>query len=298
MSVIFKRTFSVYLILLFVFSQAAIAKTCPCPPPGYDSPACVQPQQPCCQSQQCCPVQQPCCPQPCCENSCCPAPSCCENDCDCGCSDPCNPCAKIEHLCTNKNSPVNLVKICGCQAIVEQHSVIEAAFGQRVFSKKLCPGDKITFTLPNGLWTCEGRKILPACSQIIARVECIIPPKALNKNAKISLKFTCVLLPDGRAYPICARIFNTEGMLKETKLMAAGKVALWTIGLFGVGAGLGAAIGSATGNAGKAALTIGMPVGFGVGLLTGLLSPGLHYRAKCGEKVLIQLTDNFCVNLN
>ncbi len=303
MNIILKKLFSVYLILFFVFSQAAFAKsidkTCPCPPPGYDAPACVQPQQ-CCPVPSSCPAQQ-CCGQsvgqPCCENSCC-QPTCgCENDCDCGCSDPCRPCAKIEHLCTNKHSPVNLVKICGCQAVVEQHSVIEANLGQRVFSKKLCPGDKITFNLPNGLWTCEGRKILPACSQIVARVECIIPPKALNKNAKISLKFCCVLLPDGRSYPICARIFNSEGMLKETKLMAAGKVALWTVGLFGFGTGIAAACGASVRHAGQAALTIGMPVGFGVGLLTGLFSPGLHYRGKCGEKVLIQLTDCLKVDL-
>lgn len=296
MSVILKNFFSVYLILLFVFSQAAIARTmentCPCPPPGYDTPACIQPNQPCgpLPGQSCCPVQQPCC-----ENTCCPSP-CCENDCDCGCADPCCPCAKIEHLCTHKNTPVDLVKICGCQALIEQHSVIETTLGQKVFSKKLCPGDKITFNLPNGLWTREGRKLLPSCTQIVARVECVIPPKALNKNAKISLRFMCVLLPDGRSYPICARIFNSEGMLKETKLMAAGKVALWTIGLLGVGTGLGAAFGAHTRHAGQAALTVGMPVGFGVGLLTGLLSPGLHYRGKCGEKVLIQLTD--CLRLN
>lgn len=189
-----------------------------------------------------------------------------------------------------------MVKICGCKAIVQQHSVIEATFAQRVSSKRLCPGDSISFNLPHGLWTCEGRQILPNCTQIIACVDCIIPPKALNKSARISLRFRCVLLPDGTSYPICARIFNSEGMLKETKWMAAGKVAIWTVGLMGVGAGLGAAIGAGSRHAGQAALTIGMPVGFGVGLLAGLLGPGLHYRAKCGEKVLIQLTDNFCVN--
>jgi len=279
MKSIFKKVFSMGLIGFYLFIPMLSAQAaCPCQSQGCNNECCPT-------TQNCCPAPQPCC-QP--QNGNC--------ECDCACGDPCNPCAKIEHLCAHKNSPVDLVKICGCQAIVEQHSVIEATFGQRVFSKKLYPGDRITFNLPNGLWTREGRKLLPAGSQILARVECIIPPKALNKNAKISLKFNCVLLPCGRAYPIQARIFNAEGMLKETKLMAAGKVALWTIGLFGVGAGLGAAIGSASGHAGQAALTIGMPVGFGVGLLTGLLSPGLHFRAKCGEKVLIQLTDNLQID--
>lgn len=304
---IFNKVFSLGLICLYLFTPALTAqaaKTCSCPPPGYNEQARILPNQQCCPVQTCCPQQPccqeqaPCCPQqPCCEQPCSP----CGCDCGCGCESACccddNSCAKIEHLCTNKNTPVDLVKICGCRATIEQHAVIETTLGQKVFSKRLCPGDRITFTLPNGLWTREGRKLLPACSQIIARVECIVPPKALNKNAKVSLKFCCVLLPNGQSYPIQARIFNSEGMLKETKLMAAGKVALWTIGLLGVGTGLGAAFGASTRHAGQAALTIGMPVGFGVGLLTGLLSPGLHYRGKCGEKVLIQLTDCLQVNL-
>lgn len=324
MSINLKKIFSVYLILLFVVSQAAIAGNCPC------QTNCCQPQQQCCPTQQpccensccpaqtpccgqsycqtpcsenpCCQTQQPCCGQPCCGNPCCQNQGCsdscgCQSNCDC-CCDPCNSCAcaRIEHLCTNKNTPVDTVKICGCQAFVLQNVVIETTLGQKVFSKRLCPGDTISFNLPNGLWTCEGRKLIPACSQIVARVECVIPPKVFNKNAKVGLNFCYILLPDGRSYPICARIFNSEGMLKETKLMAAGKVALWTVGLFGVGTGLAAAFGAHTRHAGQAALTIGMPVGFGVGLLTGLISPGLHYRGKCGEKVLIQLTD--CLRLD
>jgi len=222
------------------------------------------------------------------QNCCQPCPMQCECEC----------CACIEHLCTHKNSPVNLVRICGCNAIIERHTVIEANFMQKINSKKLCPGDNISFVLKNGLCTQEGRRILPNCSHIIACVECIIPPKALNKNAQVSLNFRYVLLPDGRAFPVQARILSSTGMLKETKWMSAGKVALWTVGLFGVGTGLAAAIGSGTRHAGQAALTIGMPVGFGVGLLGGLVTPGLHYRAKCDEKVLIQFTDNFQVALN
>lgn len=289
MKSIFRRVFSAVLIGFYLLTPALsahAAKTCHCPPPGHNSPACVQPGQAYCPTLPGYKETQRCCPQP---------------TCGCECQDSCScpncDCAKIEHLCTHKNTPVDLVKICGCQAIIEQHSVIEANFGQRVFSKKLCRGDKISFVLPNGLYTREGRKLLPNCTQLIARVECIIPPKAFNKGAKISLKFCCVLLPNGRTLPIQARIFNAEGMLKETKLMAAGKVALWSIGLMGIGAGMGAAIGSASGNAGKACLTLGMPIGFGVGMLTGLVSPGLHYRAKRGEKILIQLTDNLCINL-
>lgn len=216
--------------------------------------------------------------------NCCPVQSCTPASCACQCE------AQIEHLCTDKNSPVNLVKICDCSAIIERHTVIEATFAQKINSKKLCPGDNISFLLRNGLCTQEGRKLIPNCSQIIACVECIVPPKALNKPAQISLNFKYILTPCGTAYPLQARIYSPSGMLHESKLMGAGKVALYTVGLFGLGTGIAAAAGTAK-NSAQAALTLGMPIGFGVGLLAGLLSPGLHFRAKCNEKVLIQLTD-------
>lgn len=275
---IYKRAISLGLLSIFMFPNLAIAQNC-CP----EKPAC-------CPVQTCCPESSPCstpCQTPCETTPCCPIPY----DCSCECQ------GQIEHLCTNKNSPVNLVKICGCNAIVERHTVIEANFAQKVNSKKLCPGDNISFLLKNGLCTQEGRKILPNCSQIIACVECIQKPRALNKPAQVSLNFKYILTPCGTAYPIQARIYSTSGMLQETKLMGAGKVALYTIGLFGLGTGIAAAAGTAK-NSAQAAVTLGMPIGFGVGLLAGLLSPGLHFRAKCNEKVLIQLTDCLQVATN
>ena len=269
---IYKRAISLGLLSIFLFSNLAIAQTC-CP----EKPACC-PVQTCCPSV--CPCSTPC-QTPCETTPCCPAPY----DCSCECQ------GQIEHLCTNKNSPVNLVRICGCNAIVERHTVIEANFAQKVNSKKLCPGDNISFLLKNGLCTQEGRKILPNCSQIIACVECIQKPRAMNKPAQVSLNFKYVLTPCGTAYPIQARIYSTSGMLQETKLMGAGKVALYTLGFFGLGSGIAAAIGAGVGNSAQAAVTLGMPIGLGVGLLAGFLSPGLHFRAKCNEKVLIQLTD-------
>ena len=37
------------------------------------------------------------------------------------------------------------------------------------------------------------------------------------------------------------------------------------------------------------------PVGAGVGFITGLVTPGLHYRAKCGERLYVILLDEFTV---
>jgi len=267
---IHKKLLSLGIISIFLFSNLAIAQ-------NYCPAACPTNA---CSAQTCCPAPN-CCPTPCEVTPCCPTA--CAGGYECQ--------GQIEHLCTDKNSPVNLVKICGCNAIIERHTVLEATFAQKVNSKKLCPGDNISFLLKNGLCTQEGRKIIPNCSQIIACVECIQKPKAMNKPAQVSLNFKYVLTPCGTAYPIQARIYSTSGMLQETKLMGAGKVALYTLGIFGLSTGIAAAVGAGVGNSAQAAVTLGMPIGLGVGLLAGFLSPGLHFRAKCNEKVLIQLTD-------
>lgn len=305
MKVILNKLLSICLISILVLTQTtftAFANQNCCPPPGHEQPAYIipGPQQPCCQ-QPCVPQSCPC--NPCQQNPCCDTCNTCQPCCDpcqtCNtCQCPCGDCPKVEHLCTYKDTPVDLVKICGGEATIAQHAVLETVLSQKVFSKKLHCGDNIAFTLCNGLRTKEGRCLLPRGTQIIACVDCIVPPKKLNKNAKVSLKFQCVMLPNGTTYPICARVFNAEGMLKETKWMSAGKVTAWTIGMFGVGAGLAAACGAGSPDLSRGIFSIGMPVGFGVGLLIGLLGPGLHYKGKCGEKVLIQLTDNLQVCTN
>jgi len=52
-----------------------------------------------------------------------------------------------------------------------------------------------------------------------------------------------------------------------------------------------AAIGVAAGHT-ITGLIIGGSVGGGVGLVTGIVSPGLHYKAKKGEPIILELKDN------
>ena len=85
-------------------------------------------------------------------------------------------------------------------------------------------------------------------------------------------------------------------MLKRSGWAATGKAALWTVGLFGVGAGVGAAIGAAASAVGTGCLAIGMPVGGGVGLITGSLTKGLNYKAKPGKTTYIELTEDLDIS--
>ena len=71
----------------------------------------------------------------------------------------------------------------------------------------------------------------------------------------------------------------------------AKKIAAYTLSIGGVGSGLGAAIGVAAGNT-ITGLIIGGSIGGGVGLVSGIVSPGLHYRAKKGQKLPLVLEEN------
>ena len=77
---------------------------------------------------------------------------------------------------------------------------------------------------------------------------------------------------------------------KDTAL----KIAAYTLSIGGVGTGLGAAIGVAGGNV-ITGVIIGGSIGGGVGLISGIVSPGLHYRAKRGQKLPIVLEENLKV---
>ena len=105
------------------------------------------------------------------------------------------------------------------------------------------------------------------------------------------MEFTHILLPDGTNVPVAVQLADKKKYLQEGAKETAGKIAAYTLSVGGVGAGLGSAIGVAAGNT-VTGLIIGGSVGGGVGLVTGIVSPGLHYKAKKGESVVLELEDN------
>ena len=305
MRLMYKKSISVLLVLFMFFiniqagfseefmtevaSQDNLAQAscaCPC---SQSIPCNSCPSAPCVQYNPCCPQTAPC-------NSCvqptyvvCPA---------CPQQVP----VSVEHLPTYKGSTINMVKLYGNMATIVANNVLKVTFSGDFNSKNICEDNRVSFILQEGLTTCEGRQLLPCGTRIIGRIQCVENPKWLNRNAKVYIVFEEMVLPNCSVIPLCAKVYGKDSVLKKSSWAAVGKAAAYTVGLFGIGTGLGAAIGAAAhsmGNgAGFGALAFGMPIGGGVGLLTGVLTPGLHYKAKCGKEIYIQLSQDLVLCYN
>lgn len=205
-------------------------------------------------------------------------------------------CSTIEHLDVHKKAPCNEVVIQNVQRTVKEGNVLEFAFDEKFFSKCHQAGEIINFVVPEALYTCEGTLILPCGSRIVAEITKIEKPKVFNKNARVSLIFRKIVLPDGSCIDIKARPFTKDCKLKEGPWTTTGKVLLSTVtlGIVGAGAGVGFSFIPNPAKIGTG-LAIGIPIGAGVGLLTGLVTPGCHYKAKKGEVVYAILLDEFSV---
>lgn len=198
-----------------------------------------------------------------------------------------------EHLDVCKKAPNDTVTITNYRKIINKCDVIAVTFDCKFCSKKACAGDVINFTIPEALYTKEGTLILPKCTKIVAEITKNQKPKWFNKNARVSLFFRYIILPDGRTIQICAKPYTKDGTLKEGPWMTTGKIMLCTLtlGIIGTGAGVGFGFIPSPSNIGVG-LAAGIPAGCGVGLLAALISKGLLYKAKAGEQVLIIFTSD------
>lgn len=196
----------------------------------------------------------------------------------------------VEHLDVTPKACVNTVTITNYRKIICADNVLAVDFDCKFCSKKACAGDVVNFTIPEALYTKEGTLILPKCTKIIAEVIKVQQPKWFNKNARVSLIFKCIVLPDGRIMPIYAKPFTKDGTLKEGPWMTTGKIVLCTLtfGIIGTGAGIGFGFIPSPSQLGVG-LAAGIPAGCGVGILTALISKGLQYKAKSGEQIYIIL---------
>lgn len=221
----------------------------------------------------CCQCQQNC--QPCFQ------PNCCQ----------CEQILCQEHLDVIKCPPNNKVTITNCRKIICTNNVIAVCFDCKFNSRCACAGDVVNFTIPDALYTCEGTPILPRCTKVVGEITKVQHPKWFNKNARVRIMFRYVILPDGRAMPICAVPFTKDCTLKEGPWMTTGKIVLCTLtlGIIGTGAGVGFGFIPSPTKIGVG-LAAGIPAGCGIGLLSALISKGLLYKAKAGEQVYIIFT--------
>ena len=205
-----------------------------------------------------------------------------------------------EHLKVNnevaKKTPTNIVLTSNVLNTVIEYNVIEIQFAEDFSTKTAKIGDKVGFLIKDGLKTQEGTCILPDGSQIEAEVVKIEKPKSFNRSGKVTLCFDKVILPDGRKIDLSAKLYSQKEFLSRGKLNALGKGLGTTLGAGAIATGAGCGIGVAAGAVIIGGFAIGLPVGIAVGALAGLCTPGLHYKAKSGDPLLIQLTDNLNIN--
>lgn len=204
---------------------------------------------------------------------------------------------KSEHLkqsfSVKRKTPTDVVVITPTFSRVVEFNIVEITFAQDFSGKTAQAGDSVVFLLNDGLKTKEGTLVVPAGSVISAKVKEVIAPKRLNKSGKVYLVFDEITLPNGQKTSFNAKVFNKkDDALYRGKLSAFGKGVGTTLGTMGVATGVGCGIGVAAGAVAIGGLAIGMPVGFVAGAIIGFATPGLHYKAKAGEKLLVQLTDN------
>ena len=191
-----------------------------------------------------------------------------------------------------KKTPTNIVNTSDVLVSVLEYNTMQLSFAQDFSSKTAKVGDEVPFLLKNGAYTNEGTEILPPSSKIVAKISQIEKPKAFNRSGKVHLDFKYVELPDGTQIPVNAKLFSKKDFLYRGKLNAIGKGIGSTLGGMAVGTAAGCGIGIAAGAVIVGGFAIGMPIGFAVGGAIGLITPGLHYKAKAGDTVDIQLLDD------
>lgn len=205
---------------------------------------------------------------------------------------------QYEHLSQSekvtKKAPTNLVTNDNSELKVMEYNVLEVEFAQDFSTRTAKVGDKIDFLLNDGLKTQEGTEILPRGTKLSGRILGITLPKSFNRSGKVTLKFDYFETPDGQQIPISAKLFKKD-FLSRGKLNALGKGLGTTLGTTAVGVGAGCGIGVAAGAVIVGGLAIGLPVGLAVGALAGFATPGLHYKAKAGDKIMVQLTNDLTV---
>lgn len=208
----------------------------------------------------------------------------------------CEKTVAVEHLDVHKKAPCNVVTITNLRKTVEKGNVLQFVFDEKFFSKCAQAGQIVHFVVPQALYTTEGTLILPCGTKIVAEVINVEKPKWFNKNARVSLIFRQIVLPDNTCIAIKARPFTKDCKLKEGPWTTAGKLTLstLTLGIVGAGAGVGFAFIPNPAKIGTG-LAIGIPIGCGVGFVVGLITPGCHYKAKKGEAVYALLIDEFSV---
>lgn len=193
----------------------------------------------------------------------------------------------VEHLDDYDVAVVDRVSITNLRMIILAKNVFEVRFLEPFNSTKAQVGDIVPFYFKNDVRTIEGTLVIPAGTKLYATVAELRDKKWINKNAEVYLHFEKMVFPNGHEYPFIARVLNNqEGVLSENKWLKPLEYTVAGAAIGGVAVGL--PIGEANDRSGDG-MAIGFPTGAGVGLLAGWLTPGVNFKARANEKVLVEL---------
>ena len=193
----------------------------------------------------------------------------------------------VEHLDDYGVAVVDRVSITNLRRIILAKNVFEVSFLEKFNSTKAKVGDVVPFYFKKDVRTIEGTLVIPANTKLYATVAELRHKDWINKNTEVYLHFEKMVFPNGNEYPFIARVLNNkEGVLSENKWLKPLEytVAGATVG----GVAIGLPVGEANHRSGDG-MAIGFPVGAGVGLLTGWLTPGVNFKARANEDVLVEL---------
>lgn len=194
----------------------------------------------------------------------------------------------VEHLDNlGIKSAVDRVNITNLRRIILAKNVFRVSFLESFNSTKHKVGDVIPFYFKKDIVTKEGTLLIPANTKLYATVAELRDKRWINKNAEVYLHFEKMVFPNGHEYPFIARVLNNnEGVLSENKWLKPLEYTVAGAAIGGVAVGL--PIGEANDRSGDG-MAIGFPVGAGVGLATGFLTPGVNFKARANEDVLVEL---------
>ena len=193
----------------------------------------------------------------------------------------------VEHLENYGVAAVDRVNITNLRRIILAKNVFKVSFVESFNSKKHKIGDVIPFYFKKDVRTIEGTLLIPANTKLYATIQELRDKKWINKNAEVYLHFTKMVFPNGQEYPFIARVLNnTEGVLVENYWLKPLEYTVAGAAIGGVAVGL--PIGAANDRSGDG-MAIGFPAGAGAGLIAGFLTPGVNYKARANEDILVEL---------
>ncbi len=201
-----------------------------------------------------------------------------------------------EHVAIKKNKSkkieVESVYVTSHDVIIPANDILQVAFVNNFNGRKAHVGDTVEFRFPNDIVTQEGTLIIPSTTRIVAEITKLKKPKPFHLSGKVYLDFKYIQEANGTRKPIEAKLYGKKEFLSRRALNNTAAVGE-TVATYGAGVTAGTLIGGASTNVFM--IIIGSAMGAGIGALAGItvgiLIPGASFKAKAGQRVTIQLTN-------